>query len=122
MPRKRRYTTEQTEELGYEPYEVEGKNSGNSRNGHYNHKMRTSGGDAEIRVPRDRNGNFHSVLLQKTSNEIEQKVIAMYAKGTSTRDIQALLDELWPASSTIRARSRSSSAATFFSYRWVDRG
>ena len=86
---------ELTEELGYEPYEAEGKNSGNSRNGHYNRKMRTSGGDAEIRVPRDRNGNFHSVLLQKNSNEIEQKVIAMYAKGTSTRDIQDLLDELY---------------------------
>lgn len=87
--------TELTEELGYEPYQVEGRNSGNSRNGHYTRKMRTSGGDADIRVPRDRNGEFQSKLLKKNSNEIEQKVIAMYAKGTSTRDIQDMLYELY---------------------------
>lgn len=87
--------TELTEELGYEPYQAEGRNSGNSRNGHYTRKMRTSGGDADIRVPRDRNGKFQSELLKKNSNEIEQKVIAMYAKGTSTRDIQDMLHELY---------------------------
>jgi len=87
--------TELTEELGYEPYDVEGHNTGNSRNGHYTRKMRTSGGDAKIRVPRDRNGEFSSELLKKNSNEIEQKVIAMYAKGTSTRDIQDMLHELY---------------------------
>jgi putative transposase len=86
---------ELTSELGYERYEAEGHNSGNSRNGHYTRKMRTSGGDAEIKVPRDRNGEFQSALLKKNSNEIEQKVIAMYAKGMSTRDIQDFLTELY---------------------------
>jgi len=86
---------ELTTELGYERYEVEGRNSGNSRNGHYTRKMRTSGGDAEIKVPRDRNGEFQSALLQKNSNEIEQKITAMYAKGMSTRDIQDLLTDLY---------------------------
>ena len=70
---------ELTEELGYDRYEAEGRNSGNSRNGHYTRKMRTSGGDAKIKVPRDRNGEFQSELLKKNSNEIEGKVIAMYA-------------------------------------------
>lgn len=87
--------TELAEELGYDRYEAEGRNSGNSRNGRYKRKMRTSGGDTEIQVPRDRNGEFHSELLKKNSNEIEQKVIAMYAKGTSTRDIQDMLEELY---------------------------
>ena len=82
-------------ELGYDRYESAGRNSGNSRNGHYTRKMRTSGGDAEIKVPRDRNGAFQSVLLQKNSNEIEQKILAMYAKGMSTRDIQEMLEELY---------------------------
>jgi len=82
-------------ELGYDRYESVGRNSGNSRNGHYTRKMRTSGGDAEIKVPRDRNGAFQSVLLEKNSNEIEQKIIAMYAKGMSTRDIQEMLEELY---------------------------
>ena len=86
---------ELTSELGYERYEAEGHNSGNSRNGHYTRKMRTSGGDTEIKVPRDRNGEFQSALLKKNSNEIEQKVIAMYAKGMSTRDIQDFLTELY---------------------------
>ena len=57
--------------------------------------MRTSGGDAEIKVPRDRNGEFQSALLKKNSNEIEQKITAMYAKGMSTRDIQDMLQELY---------------------------
>jgi transposase-like protein len=87
--------TELTSELGYERYEAEGRNSGNSRNGHYTRKMRTSGGDAEIKVPRDRNGEFQSALLKKNSNEIEQKITAMYAKGVSTRDIQDMLTELY---------------------------
>jgi len=81
--------------LGYDRYEANGRNSGNSRNGSYSRKMRTSGGDAEIQVPRDRNGEFHSELLKKNSNEIEQKVLAMYARGVSVRDIQDMLDELY---------------------------
>jgi len=86
---------ELTEELGYDRYEAEGRNSGNSRNGHYTRKIRTSSGDADIRVPRDRNGEFQSELLKKNSNEIEEKVIAMYAKGNSVRDIQDILQELY---------------------------
>jgi len=86
---------ELTSELGYERYEAAGRNSGNNRNGHYSRKMRTSGGDAEIKVPRDRNGEFQSALLKKNSNEIEQKITAMYAKGMSTRDIQDMLSELY---------------------------
>lgn len=86
---------ELTSQLGYERYEAEGRNSGNSRNGHYTRKMRTSGGDTEIKVPRDRNGEFQSELLKKNSNEIEQKIIAMYGKGMSTRDIQDMLTEIY---------------------------
>ena len=86
---------ELTSELGYDRYQAEGRNSGNSRNGSYRRKMRSSGGDAEIKVPRDRNGEFQSELLKKNTNEIEDKVIAMYAKGNSTRDIQDMLDELY---------------------------
>jgi len=86
---------ELSDELGYERYEAKGRNSGNSRNGHYVSSMRTSGGDTKIKVPRDRNGEFQSELLKKNSNEIEQKIIAMYAKGTSTRDIQDMLEELY---------------------------
>ncbi len=89
---------ELTEQLGYEPYEAQGRNSGNSRNGHYAKKIRTSSGETSLRVPRDRNGEFDPKALKKyaaNTNELEEKIIAMYAKGMSVRDIQDQLEELY---------------------------
>ncbi|RIK24714.1 MAG: IS256 family transposase [Chloroflexi bacterium] len=89
---------ELTQQLGYERYEAKGRNSGNSRNGKRQRTLRTSAGDTPIQVPRDRNGEFQSPLLEKHrtgSNEIEEKIIALYAKGVSTRDIQETLAELY---------------------------
>ncbi|MCC7354380.1 MAG: IS256 family transposase [Anaerolineae bacterium] len=89
---------ELTQQLGYERYEAKGRNSGNSRNGKRQRTLRTSAGDTRIQVPRDRNGEFQSPLLEKHrtgSNEIEEKIIALYAKGVSTRDIQETLAELY---------------------------
>jgi putative transposase len=90
--------TELSDELGYEPYEASGRNSGNSRNGHYRKKVRTSDGDVEIQVPRDRNSKFDPKVLPKYSsntNELEEKILGLYAKGVSTRDIQDTLGELY---------------------------
>jgi transposase-like protein len=90
--------TELSEELGYEPYEAKGKNSGNSRNGHYPKKVRTSTGETTIQVPRDRNGDYEPQVVKKhvaNTNELEDKIIAMYAKGMSVRDIQETLKELY---------------------------
>src|SRR5689334_6770269 len=50
--------TELSEQLGYEPYEAKGRNSGNNRNGHYPKKVRTSSGETRIQVPRDRKGEY----------------------------------------------------------------
>lgn len=89
---------ELTEHLGYEPYEAKGRNSGNSRNGHYAKKVRTSDGDTTIEVPRDRNGDFEPQVIKKyasNTNELEEKIIGMYAKGMSVRDIQDTLAELY---------------------------
>ena len=90
--------TEMSEHLGYEPYEVKGRNSGNSRNGRYSKKLRTSSGESTIQVPRDRNGEFEPQVVKKqvaNTNELEDKIIGMYAKGMSVRDIQATLQELY---------------------------
>lgn len=90
--------TELSEELGYEPYEAKGKNSGNNRNGHYPKKVRTSAGETTIQVPRDRNGEYEPQVVKKhmaNTNELEDKIIAMYAKGMSVRDIQDTLKELY---------------------------
>ncbi len=90
--------TELSEHLGYEPYEAKGRNSGNSRNGRYAKKLRTSSGETSIQVPRDRNGEFEPQVVKKqvaNTNELEDKIIGMYAKGMSVRDIQGTLQELY---------------------------
>ena len=89
---------ELTAQLGYEPYAATGRNSGNSRNGKRPRNLRTSAGDMQIQVPRDRASEFQPVLLDKyqtSTNELEDKIIALYAKGVSTRDIQETLHELY---------------------------
>jgi len=89
---------ELTAHLGYEPYAPEGRNSGNSRNGKRTRSLRTSAGDTTITVPRDRDGSFQSSLLepyQTSTNELEDKIIGLYAKGMSARDIQATLKDLY---------------------------
>jgi transposase-like protein len=89
---------ELTAQLGYEPYAASGRNSGNSRNGKRTRNLRTSTGDVSIAVPRDRNSEFRPALLdtyQTSTNELEDKIIALYAKGVSTRDIQDTLHELY---------------------------
>lgn len=89
---------ELSEHLGYEPYEAKGRNSGNSRNGHYSKKIRTSAGETEVDVPRDRKGEYQPGVLKKyasNTNELEEKIIGLYAKGMSTRDIHDTLEELY---------------------------
>lgn len=84
--------------LGYEKHDAKGRNSGNSRNGKSHKKLRTSAGDVTIEVPRDRNGDFEPQIIgkgQSNTSELEDKIIALYAKGNSTRDIQQMLHELY---------------------------
>ncbi len=89
---------ELSEHLGYEPYEAKGRNSGNNRNGKYTKKVRSSEGETKIQVPRDRNGDFEPQLVKRytaNTNELEDKIIGMYAKGMTVRDIQGTLQELY---------------------------
>ena len=89
---------ELTAQLGYEPYEAKGRNSGNSRNGHYTKKVRSSNGETEVTVPRDRSGDYEPHILKKyqaNTNELEDKIIAMYARGMTQRDIEAQLAEMY---------------------------
>lgn len=87
---------ELTTHLGYEKHEAKGRNSGNSRNGKRRRGLQTSAGEQTIQVPRDRNGEFESRLLDKRrSNELERKITALYARGTTTRDIQETIAEIY---------------------------
>jgi len=92
--------SEMDEHLGYDKNSIAGNNSGNSRNG-YNKKTITSDyGTSEIAVPRDRNGEFEPQVLAKRqvrTDEIEQKILAMYSKGMSQRDIEDSIREIYGA-------------------------
>jgi len=89
---------ELTEHLGYEKYSPTGKNTGNSRNGKTHKTLKNDNGEIELTVPRDRNGSFDPVVVQKyerTLGPIEDKIISMYAKGMTTRDIQSHVQEFY---------------------------
>jgi len=92
------HDAELTEHLVYEKYSSEGKNSGNSRNGRTPKTLKNDNGEIEITVPRDRNGTFEPIIIKKyerTLGPIEDKIISMYAKGMTTRDIQSHVQEFY---------------------------
>ena len=89
---------EMTEHLGYEPHERKDAPSGNSRNGRSTKKVITNNGEVEIAIPRDRNGEFEPQLLkkhQKRFDLFDDKIISMYARGMTTRDIQGHLHDIY---------------------------
>jgi transposase-like protein len=89
---------ELADHLGYEPYDVAGRGSGNSRNGTSPKTVSTEIGDVELRVPRDRNGTFEPVTIPKHARRLEgltANVVSLYAKGLTTGDIQAHLFEIY---------------------------
>lgn len=87
------------EELGYSRYDYRNKNTDNSRNGHSSKTLRTSFGDVEVSVPRDRKGAFEPEILKKNqtsiSQDIEEKILSMYAKGMTTSDIEAHIHDIY---------------------------
>lgn len=87
------------EELGYSKYDYRNKDTSNSRNGHSSKTMKTSFGDVEIAVPRGRNSEFEPQLVKKQqtslSQDIEEKILSMYAKGMTINDISAHILEIY---------------------------
>ena len=87
------------DELGYGRYDYRNKDTDNSRNGHSSKTLRTSYGDVEVAVPRDRKGEFEPQLLKKNqtsvSQDIEEKILSMYAKGMTTGDIETHIQDIY---------------------------
>ena len=87
------------DELGYSKYDYKNKNTDNSRNGHSSKTLRTSFGDVEVSVPRDRKGEFEPQILRKNqtsiSQDVEEKILSMYAKGMTTGDIEAHILDIY---------------------------
>ncbi len=90
---------EPDEELGYSKYDYHNKDTDNSRNGHSQKTMHTSYGDMEVSIPRDRNGEYEPQLIKKYQNtvtqDMEEKILSMYAKDMTTGDIESHMKELF---------------------------
>ena len=88
------------EHLGYAKHEVQGRGSGNSRNGYSPKTLKGSHGEVEIDTPRDRNSTFEPQLISKGQTRLTQfddQILALYAKGMSTRDIVDTFKEMYDA-------------------------
>jgi putative transposase len=84
--------------LGYVKHSPEGINSGNSRNGKSSKKVKTTLGEVELEIPRDRNSTFEPILIPKRSRKveaIEDMIISLYARGMTVRDIETQIREVY---------------------------
>lgn len=84
--------------LGYDKNQKNAANTDNKRNGHYPKTVKSTLGELKLDIPRDRNGEFEPAIVPKYCRDIsgiEEKVISLYARGLSTRDIGAELNELY---------------------------
>lgn len=90
---------EMDEELGSSKYDFRNKETDNSSNGYSTKTLHTSYGDMELDVPRDRNGGFEPKIVKKYQNtltqDMEEKILSMYAKGMTTGDIESHMQELY---------------------------
>lgn len=90
--------TELTHHLGYEKHDPAGYGSGNSRNGSSEKTLKSKNGELTIEVPRDRNGTFEPQMIpkhQRRFDGFDEKILSMYARGMTTRDIQGHLEEIY---------------------------
>ncbi len=89
---------EMTHHLGYDKHQRTESKSENSRNGKSSKRLRTNSGQLEVQIPRDRHSEFKPQLVakhQRSFSDFDDKIIALYARGLSTRDIQGHLKEIY---------------------------
>jgi transposase-like protein len=95
---ERALAEEMTGHLGYEKHDPAGRGSGNSRNGTTAKTVLTDVGAVDLTVPRDRNGSFEPQIVRKGQTRLEgfnDRIIALYARGMTTRDIRAQVREMY---------------------------
>lgn len=95
---ERAMQAELTDHLGYEKHDPAGYNSGNSRNGKTTKKLKGDFGEIDLETPRDRSGSFEPKIVPKHQTRFtgfDDKILSMYARGMTTRDIQAHLEEIY---------------------------
>jgi putative transposase len=95
---ERAMQAEMTDHLGYEKHDPAGNNSGNSRNGATTKTLKGDFGELPLETPRDRNGTYDPKIIGKGQTRFtgfDDKIISMYARGMSTREIQGHLEEIY---------------------------
>jgi putative transposase len=95
---ERAMEVELTDHLGYEPHREPPGGTGNTRNGSTPKTLSTEHGSVPIRTPRDRDGSFEPKIVRKRQRRFEgfdEKILALYSRGLSTRDIEAHLQEIY---------------------------
>ena len=95
---ERALASELTHELGYKKHSPTGRNGGNSRNGKSSKTLKTDHGDLELSIPRDRNSEFEPQIVKKGQRRFagfDDKILSMYARGMTNRDIQGHLEEIY---------------------------
>ena len=95
---ERAMQAEMTDHLGYEKHDPAGNNSGNSRNGATSKTLKGDFGEMPLETPRDRNGSYEPKIIGKGQTRFtgfDDKILSMYARGMSTREIQGHLEEIY---------------------------
>ncbi len=95
---ERAMNAELTHQLGYEKHDPKGYGSGNSRNGTSSKTVKGDFGKIEIEVPRDRNASFEPQIVPKHQTRFagfDDKILSMYARGMTTRDIEGHLKQMY---------------------------
>jgi transposase-like protein len=110
--------------LGYSKHDPKGRGSGNSRNGYSSKKLKGDMGEVEIETPRDRNGSFEPVLVGKGETRLtkfDDQILALYARGMTTRDIADTFKEMYGATVSHALISRVTDAVMDDIVAWQNR-
>lgn len=112
------------QELGYSKYDYKNKVTDNSRNGKRKKTVRTDYGEVEIEVPRDRENEFEPIVVKKNQKDvsgIEDKILSMYAKGMTVRDIESHLNDIYGINASPSLISNITDKILPIAKQWQDR-
>lgn len=121
---ERAMNAELDEHLGYQKHSIEGKNTGNSRNGHSSKILKGDFGEVEITTPRDRNSTFEPEIIRKGQTritEFDDQILALYARGMTTRDIADTFKEMYGAEVSHSLISKVTEAVIDEIHAWQNR-
>ncbi len=118
------FEAEIEDHLGYSKHNVKGNNSGNSRNGYSKKTIKSKLGETEIKIPRDRKGEYEPQIIKKyetSINGLEDQIISLYSKGMSTRDIEDHMKDIYGISVSPSLVSKVTDKILPLVYEWQSR-